>query len=165
MDPREAGLMESCFAYICICPLEECRFSSSLTGKKDRKKKHLCLNVWTCINRGDILSWLTGKGPDSGGRNKIDSQPWHIYLHFLQQHQTSKFYWWQPRDLIISMILSDQMFNTRLVSCFFFFSWIYRWEKNLLWSHRSLILSYIWQWCAFKSADITPVCALHAQWL
>lgn len=78
--------------------------------------------VWTSIT-GDILSWLTGQGTDSEGRNKIDFQPWHIYLYYFQQHQASKFYWWQPRDFIpdLGAILSYQMFNTLLVSKLDFF--------------------------------------------
>lgn len=51
------------------------------------------------------------------GRNKTDSQPRRIYLHYFQQQQTSKFSWWQPRDFIISVILSLQMFPSSL---FFF---------------------------------------------
>lgn len=63
-----------------------------------------------------------GQGTDSEGRNKIDSQPRRIYLYYFQQHQASKFYWWQPGDFIpvISMILSYQMFNAVFTQ-----SWLY----------------------------------------
>lgn len=89
-----------------------------------RWQKTPCLDVNT-HNGGDILSWLRGQGTDSEGRNKIDSQPRHIYLYYLQHHKASKFYWWQPRDfiLVISMIHSYQMFNALLAqSCCCFFS-------------------------------------------
>lgn len=70
--------------------------------------EHLCPNV--CTEQQIFNPGSRSEAPDSEGGNKIDSQPRHIYLYYFQQQPTSKFYWWQPGDFIISVILSDQMF-------------------------------------------------------
>lgn len=94
----------------------------TLVGKRQKNMtKYPCLDVNT-HNRGDILSGLRGQVTDSEGRNKIDSQPRHIYLYYFQPHQASKFYWWSPRDfiLVISMIhLYRVMLSLLKVVCFF----------------------------------------------
>lgn len=73
----------------------------------------VCVCVWTSITVEIFYPGSRGQGTDSEGRNKIDSQPRRIYLYYFQQHQSSKFYWWQPRDFtpVISVILSYRMFN------------------------------------------------------